>query len=67
MTMPPKTTQILIQDQRNPNAAPMKALGVKLHDDDHRRLQEHSQKLGCFASALARTLIINGLNQLESK
>lgn len=60
------THRPVVADPRNPGAAPMKALAVKLQSNDHHRLQQQAQLMGVHRSALARTLLTNGLDQLEA-
>jgi len=55
----------LIRDYRHPGR-PMKPLPVKLPADLLEALAHRAQRLGCARTALARDLIAQGLEQLES-
>lgn len=61
------THRPVVADPRNPGAAPMKALAVKLQSNDHQRLQQLAQLMGVHRSALARTLISSGLDQVDGE
>lgn len=61
----PTARPLVAGEFRDPAAAPMKALPVKLPLDDHARLHLQAERLRCFPSALARTLVRRGLDQLE--
>lgn len=45
----------------------MKALPIKLPLDELNRLQNQSERLRCYPSALARALVISGLDQLDEE
>jgi len=45
----------------------MKALPIKLPLDELNRLRNQAEGLRCFPSALARALVINGLDQLDGE
>lgn len=40
---------------------------MKLPLKDHARLHLQAKRLRCYPSALARTLVISGLNQLDGE
>lgn len=44
----------------------MKALPLKLPADQIERLHRQAERLHCYPSALARTLVLRGLDQLEA-
>ncbi len=52
---------------KDPAAGPMKALPMKLPLADLDRLHLQAERLRCFPSALARTLVICGLDQLQQE
>lgn len=56
---------LLIPDLRSPHAA-MASLPVKLPASLLARLRDQADRLGCSRGALARTLIVRGLEQLEA-
>ena len=45
----------------------MKALSIKLPLDELNRLHNQAERLRCFPSALGRTLLIRGLDQLDGE
>ena len=45
----------------------MKALPIKLPLDELNRLHNQAERLRCFPSALARTMVIRGLDQLDGE
>jgi hypothetical protein len=55
----------LIRDWRRPGQ-PMAALPIKLPADLLEALAHRAQRLGCARTALARDLIAQGLDRLES-
>lgn len=57
---------IVVADPRNPSAGAMQALCVRLPADEISRLQQQAERLQCYPTALARTLISSGLDQLET-
>ena len=62
-----KTTEdLLLREHRTPGN-PMKALPIKLPLDELNRLHNQAERLRCFPSALARTLVIRGLDQLDGE
>jgi len=58
-------TDLLLSEHRTPGV-PMQACPVKLPLADHARLHLQAERLRCYPSALARTLVIRGLDQLEA-
>ena len=62
-----KTTEdLLLREHRTPGH-PMKSLPIKLPLDELNRLHNQAERLRCFPSALARTLLIRGLDQLDQE
>jgi hypothetical protein len=55
----------LIRDWRRPGQS-MEALPVKLPADLMAQLQHRADRLGCSRAALARDLVAQGLERLES-
>jgi hypothetical protein len=62
--MDPTPAPFVVPDLRNPGEA-MASLPLKLPADALAQLQAQSDRLRCNRGALARTLIVRGLAQLE--
>ena len=62
--MNPAPLPFVVPDQRAPGEA-MASLPLKLPADALAQLQAQSDRLRCNRGALARTLIVRGLAQLE--
>jgi len=62
--MPPTPAPFVVPDLRNPGEA-MASLPLKIPTDALAQLQAQSDRLRCNRGALARTLIVRGLEQLE--
>ena len=60
------TGSLRLGEHRTPGQ-PMKALPIKLPLDELNRLRNQAEGLRCFPSALARALVINGLDQLDGE
>lgn len=60
------TGSLRLGEHRTPGQ-PMKALPIKLPLDELNRLHNQAERLRCFPSALARTLVISGLDQLDGE
>jgi len=60
------TENLLLRGHRTPGH-PMKALAIKLPLDELNRLHSQAERLRCFPSALARALVIRGLDQLDQE
>jgi hypothetical protein len=65
--MGPHAPRPLVGEFRDPAAGPMKPLPMKLPLSDHARLHLQAERLRCYPSALARTLVIRGLDQLDGE
>lgn len=59
-------TDLLLREQRIPGR-PMVPCPLKLPADQLQRLQEQAERLQTFPSALARALVVRGLDQLEKE
>ena len=59
-------TDLLLSEHRTPGV-PMRAFPVKLPLAAHARLHLQAERLGAYPSALARALVIRGLDQLEGE
>ena len=57
----------LLAELKDPAAGPMKALPMKLQLADLDRLHLQAERLRCYPSALARTLVNRGLDQLDGE
>jgi hypothetical protein len=57
----------LVADLRNPAAGPMRAFPMKLPLAAHARLHLQAERLGTYPSALARALVLQGLDQLDGE
>ena len=55
----------LVADLRDPAAGPMRPCPMKLPAAQLERLQAQADRLRCYPSALARSLVIRGLDELE--
>lgn len=55
----------LLVEHRAPGR-PMRPLTVKLPSDADDLLRERAQALGCYPTALARALLVQGLDQLQA-
>ena len=53
--------------RRHPAAGPMRAFPVKLPLAAHARLHLQAERLHCYPSALARALVLQGLDQLDGE
>lgn len=62
-----QTTEGLRLGEHRTPGEPMKALPIKLPLDELNRLHNQAERLRCFPSALARTLVIRGLDQLQQE
>lgn len=67
MAHPAHHPRPLVAELKDPAAAPMKPLPMKLAHDDHARLRLQAERLRCFPSALARALVRRGLDQLDGE
>lgn len=56
----------IVFDMRSPDG-PMMPLAVRLPSAEFDKLQEASQRLNCYPSALARSLVCRGLAQLDEQ
>lgn len=59
-------TDLHISEHRTPGV-PMQAFPVKLPLSDHARLHLQAERLRCYPSALARALVLRGLDQLDGE
>ena len=66
MSISQTTGSLRLGEHRTPGQ-PMKALPIKLPLDELNRLHNQAERLRCFPSALARTLVIRGINQLDGE
>jgi hypothetical protein len=57
----------LVGEFRDPAAGPMKPLPMKLPLAAHARLHLQAERLGAYPSALARALVLQGLDQLDGE
>ncbi len=57
---------LLLNEHRTPGV-PMQSLPMKLPLSDHARLHLQAERLRCYPSALARALVIRGLDQLDGE
>lgn len=55
----------LLVEHRAPGR-PMRPLTLKLPPDADDLLRERAQALGCYPTALARALLVQGLDQLQA-
>lgn len=62
-----QTTESLRLGEHRTPGQPMKSLPVKLPLDELSRLHLQAERLRCYPSALARTLVIRGLDQLDGE
>ena len=62
--MPPTPAPFVVPDLRAPGE-PMGSLPLKLPADSLAQLQAQADRLRCNRGALARTLIVRGLEQLQ--
>ena len=62
-----QTTQNLRLGEHRTPGQPMKAIPVKLPLDELNRLHNQAERLRCYPSALARTMVIRGLDQLDGE
>ena len=60
------TENLLLREHRSPGQ-PMKAIPIKLPLDELNRLHNQAERLRCFPSALGRTLLIRGLDQIDGE
>ena len=66
MAPPTHVPRPVVGDYRDPSAGAMRAVPVKLPLDVVEQLQAQADRLHCFPSSLARTLIVQGLDQLAA-
>lgn len=60
------SSEHLLAELRRPGA-PMQACPLKLPSDRLQQLRRQADRIGCYQSALARALVLRGLDQLEGE
>ncbi len=60
------TSEHLLAELRRPGA-PMRACPLKLPADRLEQLHRQAERLHCYPSALARALVLRGLDQLDGE
>jgi len=59
-------TQLLLTEQRT-TGEPMRPLPLRLPAAQLERLNSHAERLRCYPTALARSLVCRGLDQIEAE